>query len=508
MDQALRLLIDLAIVGIFLVGIWRFRDPRSARAGNLTVAFALLCGLALVAVRAPLGAAEIVLPALALGSLAGWGIAARVNMIQIPAMVALQNGAGGLAALLVAYVELTRGPAAIGVGEAAGVLGLAVGAVTFSGSAVAAGKLAGLLMQRALVVPGHAWLVGIAAAATVVAGAVAPLVAAPALRYLLAAEIGLALGVGILFSMRVGGADMPVLISWLNSLSGLAAALCGIVVENRLLIVCGSTVAASGFVLTSAMCRAMNRSLRSVVLGASGTLGPMAVPQAASAAEPPPADEAPARTTPPQDEAERAAVPQQETRRGESERDKVGRAEAAGEQPTGDESPLGRAVKAARGAEQIIVVPGYGMALAHAQFETARLADRLRAMGKRVRFAVHPIAGRMPGHMHVLLAEAEVDPDLLFDLEEINADFPDTDLAVIVGACDVVNPAAIHVPDTPITGMPILAAHEARQVLVCNLDDRPGYSGVENPLYSDPKTILLLGDAKGSLMQLLEALSV
>ena len=461
------LLTDLAIVAVFLVGIRLFRDLNTARWGNLLAAVALVGALVLVVTREPLSAPGIVLAALAAGSLAGWAVAMRVNMTQIPAMVALQNGAGGMAAFLVAFVELARGAASsTNVAEVAGVLGLAVGAVTASGSAVAAGKLAGLARQTPVVLPGHGWLLWGGMAAVLAAGAAASLAAGADAAWLLSLTITLALALGVVFSIRVGGADMPVLISLLNSLSGLAAALCGMVVENRLLIVCGTTVAASGFILTGAMCRAMNRSLWSVVFEIPRTAAPAGASQTESSS---------------------VAV--------------ASPAESSSQEP-----PLARAVEALGESEKVILIPGYGMALAHAQHETARLAERLRSMGKQVRFAVHPIAGRMPGHMHVLLAEAEVDPDAIFDLGEINADFAHTDLAVIIGACDVVNPAAIHVEGTPIAGMPILSAHEARQVLVCNLDDRPGYSGVENPLYKDPKTILLLGDARASLQQLLEAL--
>lgn len=468
MDLDPHLLIDLPIVAIFLLGIWLFRNLHTARQGNSLAAFVLAFAVGLVVVREPLGASEILLPALAVGSLVGWAVAMRVNMIQIPAMVALQNGAGGMAAFLVAFVELSRGAEpSLSVREAAGVLGLVVGALTAGGSLVAAEKLAGLARQTPVVLPGHAWLLRGGAAAALAAGILVPLASGVAAAWLLAATVLFSLALGIVFSIRVGGADMPVLISLLNSWSGLAAALCGIVVENRLLIVCGATVAASGFILTAAMCRAMNRSLWSIGFEIPRAPAPIDVPQASllSVAVPPPSDG----------------------------------------KPLG-EPPLRRAVAAAREAKTIILIPGYGMALAHAQFETAQLAARLRSMGKQVRFAVHPIAGRMPGHMHVLLAEAEVDPDVIFDLDEINSDFQETDLAVILGACDVVNPAAMQVEGTPIAGMPILAAHNARQVLVCNLDDRPGYSGVNNPLYRDPKTILMLGDAKASLEQLLEAL--
>ena len=274
--------------------------------------------------------------------------------------------------------------------------------------------------------------------------------------------------------MRIGGADMPVLISFLNATSGLAAALCGIIIQNRLLIACGATVAASGSILTYFMCKAMNRRLIAVFVG----IQMQAKPLGSESAEDAPSASEPASET--------ATVPTSETPR--------------------QQDPFVQAVEAVRGADSVVVVPGYGMALAHAQFETVRLADRLQAAGKTVKFAVHPIAGRMPGHMHVLLAEAEVDPDMLAEIDEINPHFPSTDLAVIVGACDVVNPAAIEVSGTPISGMPILEAHNAKQLVVCNLDEKPGYSGVDNPLYADPKTILLLGDAKATLGRLLENL--
>jgi NAD(P) transhydrogenase subunit beta len=250
----------------------------------------------------------------------------------------------------------------------------------------------------------------------------------------------------------------------------LAASFCGIIIENRLLVACGATVAASGSILTHVMCQAMNRNLLRVFVPAGLKLNAVAegIGQIAAAPEPSSVAAAPAESS--------------------------------------SRTPLSRAVEAARSAKKVIIIPGYGMALAHAQFEVVKVANRLSKMGKEVKFAIHPIAGRMPGHMHVLLAEAEADSDMLFDLPEINAEFQAADLALIVGACDVVNPAAIKVEGTPISGMPILAAYEAKQILVCNLDDRPGYSGVQNALYTDPKTILLLGDARATLSELLQGL--
>ncbi|MGI6414750.1 MAG: NAD(P)(+) transhydrogenase (Re/Si-specific) subunit beta [Thermoguttaceae bacterium] len=463
-----QLLFDAAILAIILIGIWRFRDPRAASSGNLLVGAALFCALGIVVFRSPAHALWIAGGALAVGSLGGLSIARRVNMTQIPATIGFQNGAGGLASCLVSFVELSRGSALSGIGEVAGVFALLVGAVTFSGSMVASGKLAGLMRQAPLAIRGHR---GVLAAGLAIALALGfGLVAASG-----SARVALATGTlfasllcGILFSIRVGGADMPVLISLLNAWSGLSAGFCGVVMQSQVLTACGATVAASGLILTHAMCRAMNRSLAAVLLG--GAYGPLP---------------ASLRETP---------VPQPEGA-GLGPRDGEGAAAS---------DPFVRAAELIAAAAKVIFVPGYGMALAHAQRPTVQLANRIRQMGKEVKFAVHPLAGRMPGHMHVLLAEAEIDPDMLFDLDEVNCEFAAADLAVVVGACDVVNPAATSVPGTPISGMPILEAQEAKGVLVCNLDDRPGYSGVNNPLYSDPKTVLLLGDAAATLAQLIE----
>jgi H+-translocating NAD(P) transhydrogenase subunit beta len=470
---ALDLVLDLVVIVFLAIGIWQFRTPRGAKFGNLTAAFALLCAFVLVLWRSGIVEPATVVIALLIGAVGGYAVARAVSMIQIPAMVAVQNGAGGLAAVLVSLVELMRRADSLElVNEFSGVLGLAIGALTFSGSMVAAAKLAGKMRQPPQVLPAH----GVLVLTTLIAMAVIGLwvLNAPvAVRlHLLIFQILLAAVFGILFSIRIGGADMPVLISFLNANTGLAAALCGMVIGNQLLIAFGATVAASGSILTHLMCRAMNRNLLRIFVPDSrqqkSVAAGRAEPTAAGLSGPPVAP--------------------------------------ADDQPTGDRK-LEKALAVLADAQKIIIVPGYGMALAQAQGELAALANKMAEMGKQVRYAIHPVAGRMPGHMNVLLAEAGVDYDLLTEMEEINPEFQTTDLALVVGACDVVNPAAIDVPGTPISGMPILLTHEARQVICCNFDDQPGYSGVKNPLYEKPHTLLLTGDAKETLHRLLAAVS-
>ena len=475
MHDAAKISADLTIALLLLAGIALFRTPGRARLGNLAGAAAIAAALALALATRAVHAAGLVVAAAPAGSSLGWLVAARTSMVGIPAMVAFQHGAGAAAALIVSTLELLRsagaprgGPALTALGEVSGVLGLLVGAGTLSGSLVASGKLSGFLRQRPAALPHHDAVLAALGAAGVVFGSLAITVARSPLAAagLLGLAAGAALGFGALFALRIGGADMPVLISFLNATAGLAAAFCGLVVDSGLLVACGAAVAASGSTLTHAMCRAMNRSALCLFFGgASGGAAALA------------AGTAGAEAAPPADAAERS------------------------------EDPLERAAKALEEARSVVIVPGYGMALADAQSEVAKLAEALAATGKDVKFAIHPIAGRMPGHMHVLLAEAEVDYSLLYESEKIAAQLPETDVALVVGACDVVNPAAIAVPGTPISGMPIVRAHEAKRVVVCNLDRKPGYSGVENPLYEDPKTILLLGDAKDTVGRLAEAVA-
>jgi len=474
---SLSLFIDLVIIFILILAVKQFQEPERARRGNFLAALALTAAMVAVGLQNPILNPKIVILALAAGGVAGWGIAMRVGMIQIPAMVAFQHGAGGIAAFLVSFVELTRNPnGEVSPEKISGILGLIIGAATFSGSMVASAKLANIIRQPpwSFAKPGR-WM-GAAGVFIVFFAVLSGFAEASALAAYLTTLIVLASLLGLVFSLRIGGADMPVLISFLNATAGLAAAFCGVIIQNRLLVACGATVAASGSILTHVMCRAMNRDFVEVLAG---------VHRVRASKE--------AHSTTPVLEEKRE-----------------GTSAAGGDcEPPQIEAlhtdPFSRAIEACRKAERIILVPGYGMALAQAQFKVAGLANLFEREGKQVKFAIHPVAGRMPGHMNVLLAEADVPYDKLFAMEEINEEFRETDLAFVVGACDVVNPAAIRIDGTPISGMPILMVHEAKKVIVLNLDEKPGYSGVDNPLYKESKTILLLGDAKDNLDRLEKA---
>ncbi|HOB73714.1 MAG TPA: NAD(P)(+) transhydrogenase (Re/Si-specific) subunit beta [Phycisphaerae bacterium] len=491
-------LVDLGIVVALLLGIALFRTIRSARAGNLLAALALLGAVAVVWTRHSFSALPLLLVFAAVGSATGLSFSRRVSMVGIPAMVALQNGMGGMASFLVSFVELTRSTSSPGAqsAEVAALLGIVVGTATFTGSLLAAGRLAQWLAQKPVVLPHHSRILGGLAALALLIMVLATRTSDPRLLQLLGLTlIVVAGGLGIILSVRVGGADMPVLISFLNAGSGVAAAFCGLSIGSWLLIAAGAMVGVSGMILTQVMCRAMNRNLVAILTGRSVASVPSA---------PLPVD-APASTQP----LTAAAGPVIDSPAAPEPAASTPVASAPADQsapPSQAANPFARALDVIRSAQRVIIVPGYGMALAEAQEEVSRLADKLTGLGREVIFAVHPVAGRMPGHMHVLLAEAEVDYGMIREMAEVNPLFATTDLALIVGACDVVNPAASQQANTPISGMPILQAHEAKNVIVCNLDDRPGYSGVENLLYRDPKTIMLLGDAQDTLRRLLDQL--
>lgn len=469
MNHTLNLAIDLVIIGILIVGIWLFRFPRRARMGNLMAAFALACAFVLVLLRHGIVDPVTVIFSLIIGSTIGYAVARSVNMIQIPSMVAFQNGMGGIAACIISLLELIKGSGIIALtNQVSGVLGLTIGALTFSGSMIASAKLAGKIRQTPQSLPGHSVVVCLNIGLLLLVGMVALFVSPVVGIVLFVVQIMFGLIFGILFSIRIGGADMPVLISFLNAGTGLAAAFCGIVIENQLLIVFGATVAASGSILTYVMCKAMNRSLYRIFI----------------------------------------PIAYQSCRKRQAEQDP---STQNGFAPQGrlDAVSVDRAVNLATAvgliqkAQTVIVVPGYGMALSRAQQEVAALVDEMLTRGKTITYAIHPVAGRMPGHMNILLAEAGVDYDCLVAPDDANSRFPSTDLALIVGACDVVNPAVIDAEGVPLSGLPILFAHKARHVVCCNLDLKPGYSGVENELYKKEHVLVLTGDAKVTVAGLL-----
>jgi NAD(P) transhydrogenase subunit beta len=471
-------LIDLAYLlaaSLFIVGMKRLQSPTTARGGNRLSSIAML-----IAVVATLFVLKILTPAeMVLGLVVGAGLgvvlARRVAMTSMPEMVGALNGLGGIGSALVAGAELYRytswavSPEAVAAPEAMFDVGIGItvflsviiGVVTFSGSFVAVGKLSGKISGNPISFPGMraiTLLLGLAAIAALVFVAIESDVFPVEPEGVMWAALVLtavSFLLGILLVIPIGGADMPVVIALLNSYSGLAASATGFVLDNTALIVSGALVGASGIILTKIMCDAMNRSLFNVLLGGFGgdnTTG--------------------AGTT-------------------NAFEGKTVRSTAAE-----DVAIL------LTYAERVIIVPGYGMAVAQAQHQVRELADLLQAKGISVKYAIHPVAGRMPGHMNVLLAEANVPYDQLFEMDEINGEFENTDVSLIIGANDVVNPAARHDKASPIYGMPILNADKSRNVIVFKRSMRPGYSGVENELFFYDNTQLLFGDAKDSIVKL------
>ncbi len=461
-------LIDFLIIFILIYGISRFRNPPGAKVGNRTAAFALFSAVLLVIARHGIHDPVAVVITLLIGSAAGLYLAKTVNMIQIPAMVAFQHGAGGVAAFLVSFVELTSvGKTHAAMNEISGILGLVIGAATFSGSMIASGKLSNKLKQTPQNIRFHSHIALAVLISIIALGAMSFHLPQQQDKMIFVSMIVLSAAFGVIVSIRIGGADMPVLISFLNASAGLAAAFCGMIIENKLLIACGATVTASGSILTHVMCKAMNRKLIWIFIPR----------KTVTAKKAPGAKNVSTAVTAPR---------------------------AVKDESKSPSDPIATAARLALEADNVIIIPGYGMAIAQAQSEVAAFAKLMSEMKKKVRFAIHPVAGRMPGHMNVLLAEAEVEYEMLFEMDDINQDFKHTDLVLIVGACDVVNPSAISVEGTPISGMPILRANDSKNVICCNFDTNPGYSGVRNLLYEMDKTILLLGDAKQTVGRLIE----
>lgn len=441
---------------LFILGTAGLRRPESARAGNAIAILGMV--IAIVATNVLLVVQEgnnfrpisLVLLYVAMAIGAGIGIwrSRTVEMTGMPQLVALFNGFVGLAAVLVGYNASLAHPGSDTFHLVEVFLGVFIGAVTFTGSLVAWAKLDGRMPSRPLVLPGRHWLN--IAALLVVAGLAWWYVATQSLIPLVLATL-VSLWLGFHLVAAIGGADMPVAISVFNSYSGWASAFSGFTLDMSVLIVTGTLVGASGWILSYIMCRAMNRSFWSVILGGFG------------------------------------------------DDPNAGADQAQGEHR---EFSVTQVTEALEGAREVIIVPGYGMAVAQAQYPVAELTRSLQAAGARVRFAIHPVAGRMPGHMNVLLAEANVSYDIVLEMDEINDDFTSTDVVLVIGANDTVNPAATE-PGSPISGMPVLKVWEAERVVVFKRSLAAGYAGVQNPLFFKENTVMCFGDAKDSVQQIL-----
>ena len=477
MELGLTTAVYIAAAVLFILSLGGLSGQESAKRavwyGIFGMAFAIIATL----VGPGNGLWWLSLGLIVAGGLIGYALASKVEMTQMPELVAGMHALVGLAAVFVgfnAHFELINvlamddaskkaleGFAAllvkktqveINILRVEATLGIWIGAVTFTGSVIAYGKLAGKVTSVATKLPGGHLLNATAAIVSV----------ACMVWYLQTGDLNplliltfMALFIGFHLIMGIGGADMPVVVSMLNSYSGWAAAAIGFSLGNDLLIVVGALVGSSGAILSYIMCKAMNRSFISVILGGFGG----------------------------------AAGPQMEVE---------------GEQIAIDTDGVATALE---DADNIIIIPGYGMAVAQAQQSVAELTRRLRAKGKQVRFAIHPVAGRLPGHMNVLLAEAKVPYDIVLEMDEINDDFPDTDVAIVIGSNDIVNPAAQDDPNSPIAGMPVLECWKAKQVFVSKRGQGTGYSGIENPLFYKENTRMFYGDAKASLDQLLGIIS-
>ncbi|MDH3661494.1 MAG: Re/Si-specific NAD(P)(+) transhydrogenase subunit beta [Alphaproteobacteria bacterium] len=396
----------------------------------------------------------LLIPVMAVAAVIGWLVAKRVEMTQMPQLVAILHSFVGLAAVLVGFnshFEATgyHGAEAV-IHDIEIFIGVFVGAVTFTGSIIAFGKLQGSISGKPLALPGRHMMNLVGCIVSVLLGV---LFIAFGWTWPLLIMTIIALVFGAHLVMAIGGADMPVVVSMLNSYSGWAAAAVGFMLGNYLLIVTGALVGSSGAILSYIMCRAMNRSFISVILGGWGG----------------------------------EAVASNLTIEGEMV-------------PTDSDN----VAQLLEDADSVVFVPGYGMAVAQAQSSISELTKRLRAKGKEVRFAIHPVAGRLPGHMNVLLAEAKVPYDIVLEMDEINEDFPSTDFVMIVGANDIVNPAAQDDPGSPIAGMPVLEVWKAKNVIISKRGQGRGYSGVENPLFFKDNSRMLYGDAKASLDMLLQ----
>jgi NAD(P) transhydrogenase subunit beta len=460
----------IAATILFILSLGGLSHPETSRRGNTYGIIGMI--LAVLATVfgprvSPTGYAWIV-GAMAVGATLGLYAARVVKMTQMPELVALMHSLVGMAAVFVGFANYID-PAATAkfagaektIHEIEIYVGILIGAVTFSGSVIAFGKLAGKISGKPVILPGR-HVLNLIALAVVIGFGIQFVRSQGIAQGMIALYVmtALALLFGVHMVMAIGGADMPVVVSMLNSYSGWAAAATGFMLENDLLIVTGALVGSSGAILSYIMCRAMNRKFLAVISGGFGTEGGAAPAAAAGAAQ----------------AGEVTAITAAET------------------------------AELLKESKNVIIVPGYGMAVAQAQHAVYEITKYLRDKGVNVRFGIHPVAGRMPGHMNVLLAEAKVPYDIVLEMDELNGDFPDTDVAMVIGANDIVNPAAEDDPTSPIAGMPVLQVWKARMVIVNKRSRAAGYAGIDNPLFYKPVTKMLFGDAKDAIEKVVAAL--
>ena len=449
-------IVYLIATGFFIVGIKRLGSPSTARTGNQYASFGMLLGVAITLFDREIIGFEFIIAGVVIGALIGAIAAKKVQMTAMPEMVAVFNGFGGGASALVAWGEFSRLSAGIMDTQSVVTTGLSIliGSITFTGSFIAFGKLKGFIKGGRIALPGQNIInLILTLAALILVGWFAFEPENELIFWLL---ISLALIIGLFTVLPIGGADMPVVISLLNSYSGIAASMAGFVLGNNLLIISGALVGAAGLILTNIMCKAMNRTLGSVLFGTFG---------------------------------------------GDSGMSEAEEGDKSFQQTYADDVAIQCSY-----AKKVVIAPGYGLAVAQAQHVLKEVASLLEEKGVDVKYGIHPVAGRMPGHMNVLLAEADVPYDQLYDMDQINSEFPSTDVVLIIGANDVVNPAAKTSSGSPIYGMPILNVDEAKRTIVFKRSMNPGYAGIDNDLFYADNNQMFFGDAKKSLQELSTAI--
>ncbi|MCP5146049.1 MAG: Re/Si-specific NAD(P)(+) transhydrogenase subunit beta [Gammaproteobacteria bacterium] len=464
MNQGIVAVSYLGAIILFILSLGGLSNQETSRRGNVYGMVGMGLAIAVTILGSQVTSYSVLAVAMAAGAVIGAVLAARVEMTAMPELVACLHSFVGLAAVLVGYanyldphVQSQFSGVELAIHEIETYLGILIGAVTFTGSIIAFGKLRGSIRSAPLLLPARHWLNLAALLVCIWLGHEFMEAGSPAGLTALIIMTVVASLFGIHMVMAIGGADMPVVVSMLNSYSGWAAAATGFMLSNNLLIVTGALVGSSGAILSYIMCRAMNRKFIAVIAGGFGTSG------GTSAAS--------------TEGGEVVAVSAEET------------------------------AELLRDAKSIVIVPGYGMAVAQAQHTIYEITRLLRGKGKKVRFAIHPVAGRMPGHMNVLLAEAKVPYDIVLEMDEINEDFPTTDVVLVIGANDIVNPAALEDPGSPIAGMPVLQVWNARTAIVLKRSMATGYAGVDNPLFYKENTRMLFGDAKQSVDAVLKSLA-